>query len=122
MSGSMNGMGVRAYTDRACGQGKSRVDPERESASLEEGECLVVAAAIEIVPELRVDGRWELLLECGDLLGDCTQAIEVTGGVAGIPFTICNDGEPLPKGGDEGLLNGRLDGHAGNTTVGWAAV
>jgi len=105
-------MESRAYTGRGRGQGKSRDDPESGSASLEESQGLVVAAALEIVPELRVHRGRELLLERGDLFRNGAQPFKMAGRVPGVPVAIRYDGEPLAQSGDERLLDGRRAGHA----------
>ncbi len=81
------------------------------SAGFEEREGLVVAGAVEIVREPRVDRRREQALKFGNLLGNRAETIQMAGRVAGIPFAIGDHGDSFAQGVSEGLLDGGVRWH-----------
>lgn len=74
------------------------------SSLFEKRERLVVAAALEVVRELRIDRRRKLALQLDDPLGNGAQLFQMRCGVAGIKFAIGDDGTPFAQGSRERLM------------------
>jgi hypothetical protein len=68
---------------------------------LQQFERFGVAAALEEMAELGIDGRRELLFELLDPFGDGFQAFGMAGGIAAAGF-VGDDGEAFAEGGGEG--------------------
>jgi len=75
----------------------------------EKREGFIVTAAIEVMCEMRIDGRGEAILERRYLFGGGTQFLQMQSRVAREEFAIGDDGEALAKRGGEFIEDGRFD-------------
>ncbi len=82
----------------------SEIFAARRSALFQKRERFVVAAPLEVVGELRIDGRRELVLKPRDLFGNGAEPLQMSGGVAGVKLSIRDDGEPHSQRGGKSLL------------------
>ena len=69
-----------------------------ESAwAFEKGERFLVAATVEIMREMRIDGRGELRLKGGNPLGRSAQFFQMRGWIARIKIAIRDYADPLSE-------------------------
>src|SRR5689334_2177557 len=82
--------------------------------SLQKRQRLVVAASLEVVRQLRVDRRRQLMLQRSDAFRYGLQLFEVQRGVAAIQLAISDHGQTLAQRGGEGLIGRNGFRHGGS--------
>jgi len=70
----------------------------------QKSERLIVATALQVVSEIRIEIRWELGLKGEDSLGDFLELFQMRSGIAISPGMICDDGFSLAQSfGEQGV-------------------
>ena len=87
----------------------------------EKSERLVVAATVEVMREMRIDGQGELRLERRDSPGGGAEFFQMRSGIARVEIAVGDDGDALAERGGEFGEKGRV-GHAGKVRDGWRVV